>query len=212
MNGIIYMGVNSITHKRYIGATTQSLNKRIREHYDAAFTSKGSYFTNELFLYGTEKFHFEIIDRAYSFDELAQKEIYYIKAYNTMQNGYNSDRGGGFRKTIYQFEMNNSEPIATYNTLEQAGNSVNASRKTISNACLGSLKSAKGYLWSYTPEYPQVEDKRSKIVYQYNLDGLLLTTFSSAREASKQLGIGLSSITRCCRGERKHTSGYRFSY
>src|SRR5690606_39683125 len=93
-------------------------------------------------------------------DELAQKEIYYIEAYNSVQNGYNSDRGGGFRKTIYQFELNNPKPIATYTTLEEAGDSVNASRKTISNACLGSLKSAKGYLWSYIPEYPEIEDKQ----------------------------------------------------
>lgn len=120
--------------------------------------------------------------------------------------------GGGFKKTIYQFEFNNPKPIAIYLTLEEAGSSVNASRKTISNACLGSLKSAKGYFWSYTPEYPKVEEKRSKIVYQYSLDGLLIGEFSSAREASKQLGIGWSSITRCCRGECKQTSGYKFSY
>ncbi|WP_223810829.1 NUMOD1 domain-containing DNA-binding protein [Paenimyroides baculatum] len=50
------------------------------------------------------------------------------------------------------------------------------------------------------------------MVYQYDLDGLLLATFGSAREASKHLGIGLSSITRCCRGECKQTSGYKFSY
>lgn len=212
MEGIIYSGVNNVTQKQYIGATTQSLERRIRSHYDAAFTTKASLFTNELFLYGIDKFNFEIIDTASTTDELAQKEIYYIQAFNTLQNGYNSDRGGGFQKTIYQFEFNNPEPIATYQTLAEAGNSVNASRKTISNACLGSLKSAKGYLWSYTPEYPEVEDKRSKIVYQYDLDGLLIATFSSAREASKKLGIGLSSITRCCRGERKQTSGYRFSY
>jgi|SRR5690554_497958 len=212
MNGIIYSGFNDITQKRYIGATTQDLTKRIRGHYDAAFTEKGSYFTNELFLYGIDKFNFEIIDTASTTDELAQKEIHYITTYDTFENGYNSDRGGGFRKTIYQFEFSNPEPIATYQTLEEAGNSVNASRKTISNACLGSLKTAKGYLWSYVPKYPEVEDKRSKMVYQYSLDGVLLATFSSAREASRQLNIGLSSITRCCRGERKQTSGYKFSY
>lgn len=212
MNGIIYSGFNNITQKRYIGATVQDLTKRIREHYDAAFTTKGSYFTTELFLYGIDKFHFEVIDTASSVDELAQKEIHYIEIYDTFRNGYNSNRGGGFQKTIYQFEFNNPEPIATYQTLEDAGNSVNASRKTISNACLGSLKSAMGFLWSYTPEYPIVEDKRPKTVYQYDLDGLLIATFSSAREASRKLGIGLSSITRCCRGERKQTHGYRFSY
>src|SRR5690606_3927493 len=139
MRGIIYSGFNNLNQKRYIGATTRSLEKRIWEHYDVAFTDKGSHFTNELFLYGIDEFDFEIIDTASSKDELAQKEIYYIDRYNTFHDGYNSDRGGGFRKTIYQFEINNPEPIATYQSLEEAGNSVNASPKTISNACLGTL-------------------------------------------------------------------------
>ena len=30
------------------------------------------------------------------------------------------------------------------------------------------------FLWSYTLEYPKVEDKRPKIVYQHDLDGVLI--------------------------------------
>jgi len=212
IDGIIYSGVNNITHKQYIGATTRSLKKRIKEHYDVAFTSKGSYFTNELFLYGFDKFQFEIIDKADSLDELARKESYYINYYNTLLSGYNSDRGGGFRKTIYQFEKGNPGAIASYNTLDEAGQAVNASNKSISNACLGYIKSCKGYIWSYTNHYPLDVKVNSKKVYQYSLEGILINTFDSANEASRQLGIGLSSITRCCRGERKQTSGFKFSY
>lgn len=212
MNGIIYLGYNQITDKRYIGATTGDLDKRIREHLDTGVSNNSTFFTSELLLYGLEKYLFEVIDTAETTDELAQKEIYYINKYNTFHDGYNSDRGGGFKKTIYQFEFDNPEPIATYQSLEEAGNSVNASPKTISNACLGTLKSAKGYLWSYIPECPTIEDKRCKTVYHYTLQGFLINTFNSAREASRELDIPLSCITRCCRGERKQTHGYRFSY
>lgn len=212
MNGIIYSGYNQITDKRYIGATTGDLDKRIREHLDTGVSNNSTFFTSELLLYGLEKYLFEVIDTAETKDELAQKEIYYINKYNTFHDGYNSDRGGGFKKTIYQFEFDNPEPIATYQSLEEAGNSVNASPKTISNACLGTLKSAKGYLWSYMPECPTIEDKRCKTVYHYTLQGFLINTFNSAREASRELDIPLSCITRCCRGERKQTHGYRFSY
>lgn len=212
MNGIIYSGYNQITDKRYIGATTGDLDKRIREHLDTGVSNNSTFFTSELLLYGLEKYLFEVIDTAETKDELAQKEIYYINKYNTFHDGYNSDRGGGFKKTIYQFEFDNPEPIATYQSLEEAGNSVNASPKTISNACLGTLKSAKGYLWSYIPECPTIEDKRCKTVYHYTLQGFLINTFNSAREASRELDIPLSCITRCCRGERKQTHGYRFSY
>lgn len=208
----VYRIWNNLTGDSYIGSTTKEIEFRLQDHLQKSAKKVDNKFHKAIENFGSQAFELELLDEAETTDELAQKEIHYIEAYNTMKNGYNSDRGGGFRKTIYQFELNNPEPIATYHTLEEAGNSVNASRKTISNACLGSLKSAKGYLWSYTPEYSEIEDKRSKIVYQYDLDGLLLATFNSAREASKQLGIGLSSITRCCRGERKQTSGYKFSY
>ena len=126
MNGIIYLGYNQITDKRYIGATTGDLDKRIREHLDTGVSNNSTFFTSELLLYGLEKYLFEVIDTAETTDELAQKEIYYINKYNTFHDGYNSDRGGGFKKTIYQFEFDNPEPIATYQSLEEAGNSVNA--------------------------------------------------------------------------------------
>jgi len=208
----VYRIWNNLTGDSYIGSTTKEIELRLQDHLQKSAKKVDNKFHKAIENFGSQAFEIELLEETETTDELAQKEIYYIQAYNTFKNGYNSDRGGGFRKTIYQFEFNNPEPIATYQTLEEAGNSVDASRKTISNACLGSLKSAKGFLWSYTPEYPEVEDKRSKTVYQYSLGGVLLATFNSAREASSQLGIGLSSITRCCRGERKQTSGYKFSY
>jgi hypothetical protein len=208
----IYVIWNNITGKMYIGSTTQEIELRLQDHLQKSVKKVDNKFHKAIEDFGPQAFGIGLLDVAETTDELARKEIHYIDVLDTINNGYNSDRGGGFRKTIYQFEINNPKPIAIYDTLEDAGNFVNASRKTISNACLGSLKSAKGFLWSYIPEYPEVEDKRSKIVYQYDLDDVLLATFNSAREASKHLGIGLSSITRCCRGERKQTSGCKFSY
>lgn len=208
----IYRIWNYITGDSYIGSTSKDIEIRLQDHLLKSVKKVDNKFHKAIENFGSQAFEIELLDETETKDELAQKEIHYIEAYDTFRNGYNSDRGGGFKKTIYQFEYNNPEPIATYQTLEEAGNSVNASRKTISNACLGSLKSAKGYLWSYVPEYPNVEDKRSKKVYQYSLGGVLINEFNSAREASRQLGIGLSSITRCCRGERKQTSGCKFRY
>ena len=208
----IYLVWNIFTAQFYVGSTTKEIKGRILDHFQKSAKKVDNKFHKAIENYGSQAFDYLWIDFTDTTDELAQKEAYYIEAYNALSAGYNSDRGGGFKKTIYQFAINYPKPIATYATLEEAGNSVNASRKTISNACLGSLKTAKGYLWSYTPEYPEVKDKRSKTVYQYNLDGLLIATFSSAREASRELDIPLSCITRCCLGERKQTSGYKFSY
>lgn len=208
----IYVMWNCKNGKGYVGSTNGTIEERFKDHVRKAEHNTNNKFHKAIRDSGPEAFSIAELYTAQTTDELARMESYYVHSADTAENGYNSDRGGGFKKTIYQYEIGNPEPIATYDTLEEASNSVGASRKTISNACLGSLKSAKGYLWAYLPICPEVEDKRSKMVYQYSLDGLLLATFNSAREASKQLGIGLSSITRCCRGERKQASGYKFSY
>lgn len=208
----IYRIVNTINGDSYIGATTKDIQLRWNDHVQKSEKKIDTKFYKAIEDFGPQAFQIELIDEVESADELARKEVSYIEAFHTLTNGYNSNRGGGFKKSVYQFEYGNPDPIAVYESLQSAGEAVGASKKTISNACLGSLKSARGYLWSYNSECPVIEDYRRKPVYQYSLEGFLINRFASAHEASRILGIGLSSITRCCRGERKQTHGYRFSY
>lgn len=44
--------------------------------------------------YGRDKFHIELIDTASSKEEMFEKEMYYIKLFDTYKNGYNSTLGG----------------------------------------------------------------------------------------------------------------------
>ena len=53
---------------------------------------------------------------------------------------------------------------------------------------------------------------KSKIVYQYTLDGRLLTTFPSTMEVERKLGFGNTNISRCCLGKTRTSKGYRWSY
>ncbi len=55
-------------------------------------------------------------------------------------------------------------------------------------------------------------NKVSKIVYQYDLNGNFIKEYKSVRDASRNLGINHSNISRCCRGEYKHTYGFIFRY
>lgn len=208
----IYRIYNMFTEKSYIGSTTRDIYTRFHEHLRKSVKKVDGKFYNALRNENPLIFNIELLEEVTTTDELSQREIHYIEAYDALRNGYNSDRGGGFRKTIYQFEKGNSEPIATFSSLKEAGDAVGASEKSISNACLGYNKSCRGFLWGYSNSYPLDVDTRPKVVYQYSLEGELINTFSSAREASKILGFGLPSITRCCRGERKQTSGFKFSY
>lgn len=53
---------------------------------------------------------------------------------------------------------------------------------------------------------------KSRIVYQYDLDGNFIKEYRSVREAGKSLNIYHSHISRCCNGEYKHTQGFIFRY
>ncbi len=51
-----------------------------------------------------------------------------------------------------------------------------------------------------------------KIIEQYSLDGNLIQVFSSAKEASKKLGLSNSPIEACARGEIKSSGGFNWKY
>lgn len=57
-----------------------------------------------------------------------------------------------------------------------------------------------------------VREAKSKTVYQYMKDGLLVNVWKSAREAARQLGFAQGAISACCRGERKQHKGYIWSF
>lgn len=55
-------------------------------------------------------------------------------------------------------------------------------------------------------------EKMGRIVYQYDLDGNFMKEYKSVRDAAKFLKTSHSHISRCCRGEYKHTGGFIFRY
>jgi len=97
----IYKVTNKTNNKVYIG---QSVNiySRWNHHKSCCFNKKcheyHSPFYRALRKYGVENFTFEIIEQC-EIDELDDKEIYYIKEYNSFihfenSNGYNNSIGG----------------------------------------------------------------------------------------------------------------------
>jgi group I intron endonuclease len=95
--GIIYK-YTSPSGKVYIGQTTRE-NQRRREFLSEEKYS-GLKINNAILEYGSENFEYEIIFRVGSLIEsevkelLNEKEIQYIKLFDSFENGYNSDPGG----------------------------------------------------------------------------------------------------------------------
>ena len=210
---IIYKATNVFTGEMYIGATSISVEIRKRDHIQKADNGLGHKFQEAIGTYGPEAFLWEQIDTASTIDELAQKEIKYIEEFNSFESGYNSDKGGGIKKTIYKYNLDGSLN-STYESLTDAGKSVNVRKQDISRACWSINHTLGGYLWSYEyiePFIPKM-DNRKKEVLQYSLNGNLLVKYVSASEASRKTGISKTCITRCCRGEREHSVGFIWKY
>ena len=78
--------------KSYIGITS-NFKRRMGQHL--SFQDKGSLIDQAIQLDGKDKFTYEIIDEADTYEEVYEKEKYYIKKLNTrFPNGYNKTAGG----------------------------------------------------------------------------------------------------------------------
>jgi group I intron endonuclease len=210
---IIYKVTHKESCKSYIGSSTKSLETRKKDHLKKSKKGKSYAFQQAIATYGSEAFKWEQIDTAITIDELAQKEKECIIKYDTKENGYNRDSGGGIKKTVYQYSKGDGKLVGRYNSLQSAGNAVSAVKSTIGKACNGNSKTCKSFVWSYSSTYPtDLKDNRKKVVQQFSLDGTLITEYKSVSEASKLTGRNKTSIAKVCRGERQSCGGFSWKF
>jgi hypothetical protein len=212
-NNIIYKVTNQETNEVYIGVTTKSLEERKTDHLQKAQKKSGFYFHEAIATHGPDAFSWEEIDTASSNDELASKEIRYILENNSLESGYNSDKGGGIKKSVYQYNLDGSLNT-TFEDLTTAGKSINVRKQAISRACWNVNQTLGGYLWSYDHKEPFIvePDNRKKQVTQFTLDGAIIAKYSSVSEASRITGLSKTCISRCCRNEREQSGGFIWNY
>jgi group I intron endonuclease len=213
MKNFIYKVTNTKNDKIYIGATTKSIEDRKKDHLKKSKKGKSYAFQNAIATYGTDAFKWEKVDFATTINELAQKEKEYILKYNSKEQGYNSDSGAGFKKTIYQYAVKDGQLINSYDCLENAGSAVGADKRSISSAALGVNKTCNGFVWSYSSTFPtDFKDNRKKVVQQFSLEGEFINEFKSVSEASELTGCNKTGIGKVSRGERKSCGGFYWVY
>ena len=89
----IYKITNQLNGKVYIGQSV-NIEQRWKRHKQEVKNGNKTYkLYNAIRKYGIENFSFEVLEECLR-DELNEKEIYYIKKYNSYCNGYNSTLGG----------------------------------------------------------------------------------------------------------------------
>jgi group I intron endonuclease len=87
--GIIYLIVNKQNGHKYVGQTTQGMNKRWQQHIQEAMRMSTKPLHRAMRKYGNHNFMIKEIDEC---DEslLNEKEEYWIEHYNTFKEGYNA--------------------------------------------------------------------------------------------------------------------------
>lgn len=94
----VYVIINRINNKKYVGITTKTIEQRLKNHISRAMNGWKEALYCAIRKYGISNFTVYVIDTlAISMEELHQKEREYIKSLNTFIDdgeGYNMTRGG----------------------------------------------------------------------------------------------------------------------
>lgn len=95
-----------------------------------------------------------------------------------------------------------------YESIKQAGIKTDIECSNISAVCNGRREIAGGYHW----EFVNCEDKKNKkqIMSVRCVETNII--YDSQLGASKETGVNLSSIVRCCHGEQKTAGGYHWEF
>lgn len=89
----VYKITNKITGKIYIGITNQGSGARYRHHWYESRIGEPSPMHRSMAKYGEDNFTLEIIDFAETYEELKEKEKFWIKKFNSTDRntGINGD-------------------------------------------------------------------------------------------------------------------------
>ena len=216
----IYMHKNKINGKVYIGQTCTSLEERFGKN---GIRYKGStYFYNAIQKYGWDNFEHIILEDNINDPYTANdKEIYYIRLYNSTDNhyGYNIQNGGNEQTKlsipVYQYSLD-GKYLSCYNSMSEASRKNNISNGKISDCCNNKRKSAGGYQWSLN-KYDNLGnyscDSSSKPIYQYSLSGCYIKKYEHLIDAVKEMNLNHGGhISSCCNGNRDTAYGFMWSY
>jgi group I intron endonuclease len=201
---IVYIVINLINNKRYIGVTTRTLRKRINEHFCHArnFVNNGSFY-RALRKYSRDCFEFSILATYDCCYDAIKAEIKFIAE---LHPEYNSTKGGDGRpwprskderKKIGDFHRGNKYCL---------GKTHNEETKKLLSDINKSPKHRK--IWLKNGSLGPISVARKVKCLDDNME------FESASAAARHYMVSRSALIELCLGKnyRKTVNGLRFEY
>lgn len=185
----IYKITNLINGKKYVGQSIH-IERRWKEHI---YQNRNSAIHQAIEKYGVENFNFEIIEECPQ-SQLDEREIFWIKHFNSYENGYNLTPGG---RTPFYYDLNAVKEI--YNdcksmskTAKQLGCSENAVRNML-----------------HSLDIYNIECQQEKKVDKIDPNTLaIITTYDSLTQAAQTEHVSLSAISMAVNGKSKSCNGF----
>lgn len=232
MNDYIVYRYWSPSNKSYIGQTKQGLQRRAGSNgREYCRNNKCPKFTQAIYKYGWEWFknHNEILKDNLTYSEACRWEEYYIKYYDSVNNGYN---------ILYSDDINNikdgrsipiisidciTKEIQYYPSCAAAAKKYQVSHTSIDRCLKGKCNTSVGKVWITVSDYENMSEYEKEQL-KYIIPGerkkqrkpvICIDTqkeFSSIQEAANFYNIDSSGITKVCKGKAKTCGGKRWKY
>lgn len=183
----VYKITNKINNKIYIGITSKGLSARWKEHLYNAEHGCPYKLHNAIRKYGKENFSIELIDFCNSWEELEEKEKYYISEYNTLQDefGYNMTEGGD--GTISRYVTEETKDKIRQKAIGRVVSE--ETREKLSEA--GKVRTERRQTYWNSGK---IGDNRRKPILQYTKEGEFIREFDGINIAAKELGMSATTI------------------
>ncbi len=201
-NNTIYKATNSLDGKMYIGLCTNFKQRKAR-HLCLAKSGVETRFYNAIRKHGADNFVWDMVEQDIeSLSKLKEREIFYIKLFDTYNSGYNSTLGGDGGFTGYNSGMF-KKGVVTWN----AG-------KKLSDEHIDKLRVS--HIGLRQTEEQIIKRTRSlfKQVVQISEEGVDIREFPSIKEAAngkKSLQVAISRVcNKKCGCET--AGGYRWKF
>ena len=192
---VIYKHTNLINNKSYIGQTSQEVSNRWHNGKGYQDSPK---FWNAIQKYGWNNFKHEIIEQNIpTIEEADNREAYWISFYDTINNGYNINEGGGHHTRGTEFAKRVSE----------------GQKKNWDNNLKRKEKARKKLL-----EQWQDEKYREKFLGSNNGNSKQIRCietnqiFGTLKEAAEWANTSRQNITGVLRGRQKTAATYHWEY
>lgn len=191
----IYLISNDVNDKVYIGKTLTTVSERYSKHiYDAQNSTDNSAIHNAMRKYGVEHFTVHQIEEC-SNDVLSEREIYWIKYYNSYEYGYNLTRGGD-GNPLYDYNLIYSK-FMNGMTQKEIAAEVGCEKHTITRAL-------KTFDISQKDRQKAKFKNSRKAIIQIDINTQqILNHFPSITAAAKYEKCSVAMMSLVCSGKRK---------